>query len=671
MAKIVISILSFGRPALAANVVRQIKAERRRIGSEFGINVIIGLNESRSGRARRYWEKEKKPRWVSIVRHDHNLGFGGGHNHAFHSNPSDIFIALNDDLEFTGKGWLRDLLRPILSGDAALVGASESPCRLTADLDGTWRKPGDKRPPDYVEASILAVNSEDARKLGLFAPDLDLAYFEDSDLSLRFRQAGKRIRAVSIPHVHQRGVSASLLSSDLLERVRRGNQVRVRNRWERAVRNRRITNRVAVVLDSIGWGDVIASLPAVLQLALDHPAARVDVHVADSVRRFFTHPRLTLRPLVKNGHLKADGYDRIWHLSSTPFQTPDHLGATIAASLGVLFSSDLATTHLRRALPALPATTETSIAPIAIVHAECGRCEFEGRQPSQRAFISAVDLLARKGFHTILVGVDRRSPDGNALAKRCALDMRGKTSLWGLARLMSWAQLCLCTDSGPLHLAQLFHVPTFAVFGSTLPTSKLTWWDNSASFQANNLPCLGCYHLLGGAPCVNMCPRRDIACMTQWSANDLAKAVEAFLGGTYSGFQAAARSETQIRTRLMEQHLHAAREMRIPEFFNQPQEEGRETIVIFGAGEAGRRALGRLPADLTAIGFCDNDPVKWNTRLEGLPVVAPSVLGRLPFSKIVIASQYHPQIAAQLLKSGISPQRIRIVRTEKLRPLTG
>lgn len=668
MNTIIISILSFGRPALAANVVEQLKGERRKLGKRYEIHVIIGVNECGTGKGRRYWKTRPRPRWTTILSHDHNLGFGGGHNYAFRSFPSDIFVALNDDIKFSKKGWLEDLIQPIALGKASLAGASESPCRLTEDLDGTWRKPGDKKPPDYIEASILAVNSSDARKLGLFANDLDLAYFEDSDLSLRFRQAGKRICTVSIPHVHQRGVSANRLSSELLDRVRLGNQARVRNRWERAIQKGQFSNRIAVVLDSIGWGDALASLPAALQLAADHPTSRIDIHVTESIRNFFKHPRFTLHPLKQKVDVLEGDYDRIWHLSSTPFSTPDHLGATIAASLGVSFAPELASGFLRAALQT---KTTALLKRIAIVHAECGRVDFEGRQPDQKAFIPAIELLNKKGFNTVLVGVDRHQPSGNALARICCEDLRGKTSLWELAELMSLAQLCLCSDSGPLHLAQALHVPTFALFGCTLPTSKITWWDNTSSFQAKGLSCLGCYHLLRTSPSGNMCARRDVACMTNWDGKQLAGSMEAFLDGRHSGFQQAMNCENLIRSRLMERNLRAFAQAPKTDFFNKPPDEGRENVIIFGAGEGGWRALKQLPGDLEAIAFSDNDPNKWNTTLGGLPVIAPAMIGQMPFSKIVVASQYCDQIFSQLLKSGISPKRIRIVQLNQLQTRVG
>jgi FlaA1/EpsC-like NDP-sugar epimerase len=157
--------------------------------------------------------------------------------------------------------------------------------------------------------------------------------------------------------------------------------------------------------------------------------------------------------------------------------------------------------------------------------------------------------------------------------------------------------------------------------------------------------------------------------MSGWSADDLAKAAEGFLDGTYSGFPIAFRSEMAVRARLMEQNLHTSRSKKKAEFLEDPSTAGRERIVIFGAGEAGRRALKRMPTDLCAIAFCDNDPQKWGIRIENLPVIAPAELGQLPVSKIVIASQYQAQIYSQLQKSGISPERIRVVRSENLLPV--
>ena len=47
-------------------------------------------------------------------------------------------------------------------------------------------------------------------------------------------------------------------------------------------------------------------------------------------------------------------------------------------------------------------------------------------------------------------------------------------------------------------------------------------------------------------------------------------------------------------------------------------------ILIFGCGQGGQAVKNWLPADSTLIAFVDNDPSKWGTQIENIPVIAPA-----------------------------------------------
>jgi hypothetical protein len=78
-------------------------------------------------------------------------------------------------------------------------------------------------------------------------------------------------------------------------------------------------------------------------------------------------------------------------------------------------------------------------------------------------------------------------------------------------------------------------------------------------------------------------------------------------------------------------------------------------VVVFGAGEAGRRALRRLRAEGTAdvVAFVDNSVAKHGTTLEDLPIISPADLVRCGVDRVVVASQASAQILPQLRALGI------------------
>lgn len=88
------------------------------------------------------------------------------------------------------------------------------------------------------------------------------------------------------------------------------------------------------------------------------------------------------------------------------------------------------------------------------------------------------------------------------------------------------------------------------------------------------------------------------------------------------------------------------------------------SAVIFGAGEAGRRALALLQGDPSAsvIAFADNNPDRQGRSFERLPVIAPDALVVNKPDVVVVASQAWADIVPQLRRLGIPRERIRLFK---------
>jgi hypothetical protein len=92
--------------------------------------------------------------------------------------------------------------------------------------------------------------------------------------------------------------------------------------------------------------------------------------------------------------------------------------------------------------------------------------------------------------------------------------------------------------------------------------------------------------------------------------------------------------------------------------------QSQQTVIVFGAGEAGRRALNCLHREPAweVVAFADNSTQRQGSIVEGLPVVAPATLRTSNVDRIVIASQAFAQILPQLRALGIATSRIDIYR---------
>lgn len=81
-------------------------------------------------------------------------------------------------------------------------------------------------------------------------------------------------------------------------------------------------------------------------------------------------------------------------------------------------------------------------------------------------------------------------------------------------------------------------------------------------------------------------------------------------------------------------------------------------VVVFGAGDAGRKAIAALDASVRVIAIADNDAAKHGRFVLGHEIIAPARIAELAPDSIVVASMYWQEIVAQLAGLGLSGDRI-------------
>lgn len=136
-----------------------------------------------------------------------------------------------------------------------------------------------------------------------------------------------------------------------------------------------------------------------------------------------------------------------------------------------------------------------------------------------------VDLISRlqteMGVQAVLVGGGQKDTDLGEkicqLAKGHAASLCGKTSLADLMALMGHLKLFITNDSGPMHMATAFNVPTLAIFGPT--TRELGFFpygEGHRVVEIKDLPCRPCA-LHGG----KKCPLGHFKCMRDISVDEV------------------------------------------------------------------------------------------------------------------------------------------------------
>jgi heptosyltransferase III len=136
--------------------------------------------------------------------------------------------------------------------------------------------------------------------------------------------------------------------------------------------------------------------------------------------------------------------------------------------------------------------------PIVIFHPEAGRRGEPRRRWVPERFVEVADaLVAKYRAQIILTGAPSEvelSQQITAKTKVPAIVAAGKTGLNQLAALFAKANLVICGNCGPMHLAAATETPVIALHGPTRAEQWGPWGSNHTVISAD-LPCSPCLNL--------------------------------------------------------------------------------------------------------------------------------------------------------------------------------
>ena len=98
-------------------------------------------------------------------------------------------------------------------------------------------------------------------------------------------------------------------------------------------------------------------------------------------------------------------------------------------------------------------------------------------------------------------------------------NLAGKTNIQELCAGIGGLDIFITNDSGPMHVAAAYEVPTVAIFGPTRHAETCQWKnEKSIIVRRDDVPC---------APCMKRtCPLKHHECMTKIEANDVIEEVK-------------------------------------------------------------------------------------------------------------------------------------------------
>lgn len=119
----------------------------------------------------------------------------------------------------------------------------------------------------------------------------------------------------------------------------------------------------------------------------------------------------------------------------------------------------------------------------------------------------------------VLLGAPSERAFTDEILAACAapvLDLVGRTSLRQLAAALALADLVVCHDSGPMHIAAALNKPIVAIFGPTNPV-RTGPHCQSAQVVSLPLPCVPCYR--------RTCPLGHHNCLEQLDVDTVLRAI--------------------------------------------------------------------------------------------------------------------------------------------------
>jgi GT2 family glycosyltransferase len=434
------------------------------------------------------------PDVMRVFRSEHNVGYLKPMNALAKQSSGAYFAAANNDI-IVKPGWFEALRRPF--GDDPLiaqVGPNMGACRLTAHMSGITVP--DLMKPDYINGHLFLVPRWVIERFGLYdGENLDFAYCEDADLSLRLQEAGYKITIAPDADVEHARSKTRTSSWALMERCWRAetrNQSYMRTRWSSFLSSHH-RDRHRVLITRMGQnGDLLAMESAIRGLRNRFPESEITLetecgavmegcpyldHVVRRRHNCIYHEHFDYSYAFEND-LEKLRPQRMCEIAGVPYTRPRYwlLGHAVEAT-----------------------EKYAGCGEIAVLQWQSG---WESRRWDQDKWRELARRLAAR-FHVVEFGGAGEPLDlGDPVWDRP----------WSeAAAIISRAKVFVGSDSVGMHLALGLDVPAVVLFG---PTTGPLISDSPflVPVTAPNVPCLGCHHAGPYPKYGTVCPKPQLLC---------------------------------------------------------------------------------------------------------------------------------------------------------------
>lgn len=497
-----ISILTLGNQQLLEACIKSIFESKTTLYYQ----LIISDQASKDDTLDYIKDLAKKHDHIVVIENEKNLGFIGGHRKALDFALGKYFLMLNDDVEVS-HNWLEAILEGFSDPRVRVVGPRA--CVLTKTGRGMAAHGNPN--PDYIEGSCFAVPVTFARYYGLFSNYLQMAYCEDSDLSLKARAMGFKIKETPFKMKHVGSATARTTDLDI-----KGysviNHEMLRQHWGYYLSKKSFRETVKIKR-KMAVGDVFLLTPIIAELKVKNVFKTIFVST-DCPQLLESNPDCVVRP----NDFKYNT-DNEYNLDMAYESRPNmHIVDAYAEAMGL--------PKLLRRLPVLYLSNDEikwakeNCASLPddyfVLHA--GPTNWPGRNLPESTFMKVVEVIKNElGYPVYEIGHAGRIANTN----KKFLRVNWKQS----AGLIMHAKGFIGIDSAPMHIAQAFEIPSAVIFGCINPKCRIVI---PALTQAviGDVACKFCHHWRPSPRTFSDCLRGEPECMKQIKPEKILQSLE-------------------------------------------------------------------------------------------------------------------------------------------------
>jgi len=453
--------------------------------------------------------KEENDIKTIIIKHKKNIGFIGGQKYAFKKANGRYFLMLNNDITVSDY-WLDKILSGFSDHDVKICGPTK--CRL---LDNGKGYSVDSDNYDYIEGSCLAIEKEYAEEFGLFSPELEFAYAEDSDLCLCARMRGFKIKHTPFNMIHDKSCPTSRLVREDVRGYNLKNEKILVDKFSNYIKNKSFKKSYLIKRTSSS-GDVFLITPLIKQIKRENVYAEITI-VTNAPGLLVNNPKID-NILGTSSKINESKYDCVIDLDMT-YECMYHK----SESIGHIVDSYMAQSgiHLKDKRPEFFLTDKIAEwvekyfnFKYIVVH--LGPNPWDGRNMPIDVAKESLLEIKKMGYRIIEIGKSRNLTQDIA------------DSYCGLSWEESAGIIKNCSgffgiDSAPMHIANAYYKPGAVILGSVPPELVLLYPERLKAIRNENLNCLGCRIWSIDRPMNRKlkCPRGNDICVKSITSKDV------------------------------------------------------------------------------------------------------------------------------------------------------